>query len=622
MTSGGINLDHVLPEEYDLPNPVSNSSSVLRKTQVRFLPNAQVDYGPNGNNIIEFTISSPTEQLLLPESYFVMEVYRSDENDALDYNAMVDKAGIHSFFKSIQVRAAGANVQISEAREYNRFTNLTLPYNSTPFTVECKMGVEAMGRYENMMEERLPPQTYPTSGVFAADTLGLGSSASEEDDVAYFFKLASPQAGNIKVRSPNSVVALTLADIVITHEVPGKVLIMSAGVAVDTAITADDYSELTLAEFEDKFARDTQITMSTGQTVLAKERIAAGLYKVRPLTTTAALNQRPVSYTLLNNRRRSNRSRILEKHSVANRQYWLFKPNMAFFNYNFPLYTVKGGITFRLELERPELVFKTGLNPVDSAAQNMDYTISRPRFVGMMSAPEPSVMRDTVSKWNSAEGIIYYMPSYLYRESQTDMETANVALNFHAGVRSARSILMAVQLDNVSQSISDATAKACDSLSQALRTNISTWQVQIGAHLFPMERLDITKTLPNSRYFHEALHRMGYMTQNSSAWIPFSEFHDESFMYSSPLDTYKTLKEAKQFLIWVDLSRSNTANSALCGTDLSLVPLQFNLERTAPVSKSEAANDGKYGGSNFIYRAFIFYDSFLRMSSNMITTLQ
>ena len=311
-------------------------------------------------------------------------------------------------------------------------------------------------------------------------------------------------------------------------------------------------------------------------------------------------------------RRVSNRKRMLDQNLRYER--WLFKPNMHFFSLNLPLYLIKGGLTFRLELEKAELSFKTGLSPLESANIQMDYRIKNPRFVGMMSAPEPSVMRDTLARWNSAEGLIYYLPSVLYREAQQVVDTQNTVLNFHAGVRSARSILLLVQPDNISQSISAAICKACDSLSTSLRTNIYTWQIQIGAHLFPMERVDIGKTLVDAQYSNEALHRMMYMTQNPDYWIPFSEFEKETYMYSSDSDTSKDFKESKHFLIWVDLSRSNTPNAVLSGTDLSMVPLQMNIERSTKPSN--------YPGSNFIYRAFIFYDAFLRMSANMITTLQ
>lgn len=621
MSSGGINLDHVQPQEYDLPNPVSNSTSILRKTQVRFLPNAQVIYTPNGNNIIEFTVSSPTEQLLLPESYFIAEFYRSDGTTMLDYNAVVDKAGVHSFFKSIQIRAAGANVQISEAREYNRFSNLTLPYNSSPFTVETKMGVEGMGRYEDFMEEHLPDLHWPLNGIASTTEIVRLSgdidtglyftrivNASSSFDLAIREKVGDPVAINLFVYSPTedpTNIYFTTAALVANEAVTNATLKSTASIAKDHPI-------------------GSIISFETVQAKVVGYR-GEGILKVEPLnlrTSSTISLKTSLSYLNTNRRRASNRRRILEKSGEANRNYWIFKPNMAFFSYNFPLYTVKGGITFRLELERPELVFKTGLDPSTSASLNMDYVIKRPRFVGMMSAPEPSVMRDTVSQWNSAEGLVYYLPSYLYRESQTMLESGNVAINFHAGVRSARSILLVVQMDHASQSVSSAVCKAVDSLSQTLRTKISTWQVQIGAHLFPMERLDITKTV-SGIYYNEALHRMMYMTQNSNAWIPYSEFNEEQYLYAKDNDTRKTLKEAKNFMIWVDLSRSNTANSILTGTDLSLVPLQFNIERDESLPAVTAvANDGGYGGTNLIYRAFIFYDQFLRMSSNMITTLQ
>ena len=68
MSVGDISLDSVLPSEYETASYVSTSKNILRKQRIRFLPNAQIDYSPDSNGIIEFEVHDPSSFLLLPES--------------------------------------------------------------------------------------------------------------------------------------------------------------------------------------------------------------------------------------------------------------------------------------------------------------------------------------------------------------------------------------------------------------------------------------------------------------------------------------------------------------------------------------------------------------------------
>ena len=51
-------FQNAVPRNFLIPQPVSTSKSVLRKTLMEMLPNEQTTYSPADNNIITFNISS------------------------------------------------------------------------------------------------------------------------------------------------------------------------------------------------------------------------------------------------------------------------------------------------------------------------------------------------------------------------------------------------------------------------------------------------------------------------------------------------------------------------------------------------------------------------------------
>lgn len=311
----------------------------------------------------------------------------------------------------------------------------------------------------------------------------------------------------------------------------------------------------------------------------------------------------------------------------GSRQRVKWHPLSSFFTFPWPLYVSKNGITFRIEIEFGDRCMNTGQTPLGSV-QQCDYQIDDPKYVGFFSAAEPSVMRDVITKWNSADGLIYYCPSYVFREISGVFGEKDVFLNFTPGVRSARGVLLTIQSDQIS-SANTALARAMNSLSTFLRSGVRSWQAQIGAHMFPVEKVDLRENNQVPDYLaNEAHHLLSKWSMKKHTALRKEEFRPWNTMYNSSTDSTVFI-DANVFIIYIDLSRSNTANSALTGSDVSITPLQIHLERGEVLWGQTNGLNPLYTGSNYgavpgipLYRAFIIHDKFIRMSSSVLTTLQ
>lgn len=305
----------------------------------------------------------------------------------------------------------------------------------------------------------------------------------------------------------------------------------------------------------------------------------------------------------------------------------LLKVRNPFMKLNMPMYVLKSGFVIRMELEFGQRAMVSGKPPLGS--QNpLDYTILDPRFVVFMSAPEPSVMRDVITKWNSADGLIYSIPDYTYREISGIANEKDTNLVLSPGVRSARGILLIIQPDQIS-SANTALANAEKVLSTYLRTDVRSFQVNVGAHQFPVEKIDFRENNQVPDFLaNEGFHLLSKLAGRRHYALRKDEFRPWNTIYNSSTSNTVFL-DSTGFIIYVDLARANTSNAALTGTDVSITPVMMHIERGEVLYGQTNNRNGLYAGSNYggapgipLYRFFILHDKFLRISSNVITTLQ
>lgn len=328
------------------------------------------------------------------------------------------------------------------------------------------------------------------------------------------------------------------------------------------------------------------------------------------------------------------RMEVIRYNNVRYRVLW--RPENTFFDLDWPLFVSKNGLNFKIEIDFGDRCMVTGLTSVASQNQ-LDYVIDDPKFYGYYSAPDPSLMRDVVNKWNSADGLIYYVPTYTYRELSGVFGEQDTFLNFQPGVRSARGLVLFIMSSDIS-SVNTALSRASKSLSTCLRTGVRSFQCNVGAHYFPIEKIDLRENAQVPDYLaNEAYHHMFKWVNSRHGNLRKEEFRPWNSIYNSTTNS-TCFQDADSFIIYIDLSRSCTPNSALTGVDVSITPLQVRLERGE--IQYGASNDvnglyaAKTSAGNVIvsqfsgapgyplYRAFILHDKFIRNSSSVLTALQ
>jgi hypothetical protein len=276
-----------------------------------------------------------------------------------------------------------------------------------------------------------------------------------------------------------------------------------------------------------------------------------------------------------------------------------FKPMVSVLQLNLPLFLMKGGIEVQFELELGYRGIKSGLTYADSITAP-DYEISTPRFFGMLATPHPDIVDMYLQEWRSADGLQYAIPSVRCRRvngSATTETNNNIQMN--VGVRSARRVYTMVGDSIIGEN--NAQAAWCNnSISDAYRSNISQFQYKIGSHEFP------NRAVACDTYSTELYEQLKQISGNRHFRFPSSEWNSNRSLIQISSTTAVT--DSKAFIMGADLSRDNGRGSGLTGSDLSIVPIDLEIARSAAYNA-----DGLPGLP--VYRTFIEHDAYLKLSS-------
>lgn len=107
---------------YMVPRPLSSSSKyILKKRHVEILPESQVTYSPSGNSRIVFNVSSATDFLYGPESFFRFELRTvGTANGADDPFHHLNTGGAHALFRRMEIRLPNGT-QVELIDDYARW---------------------------------------------------------------------------------------------------------------------------------------------------------------------------------------------------------------------------------------------------------------------------------------------------------------------------------------------------------------------------------------------------------------------------------------------------------------------------------------------------------------------
>jgi hypothetical protein len=303
-------------------------------------------------------------------------------------------------------------------------------------------------------------------------------------------------------------------------------------------------------------------------------------------------------------------------------------------NLNWPLMLIKGGLQLILELDDPNRALISGVHPgrfgntainngawVSNAAGpcTMTYNISNPRFLAMMSTPEPSQIRNYINRWNSDAGIVYYAAGLKIQKVSVSGGSGgggetDTYIRFNMGVRSARKMYLGITSQHYSDA-SDILTACVDSFSTYVKTNAQYFQVTVGSHVWPLRRLQVDDLGLEAHWYWRSLN--GFYAPTIPSSIEPYEWLPESDIYSNQYNS-STCRESSKFVLCVDFSRTDQSHAQLTGVDLSIVPLDVVINR---VSGYNSLSSGLPSDAPIVYVCCIMYDMFIRLSSQQISVL-
>ena len=266
-----------------------------------------------------------------------------------------------------------------------------------------------------------------------------------------------------------------------------------------------------------------------------------------------------------------------------------------------PLFVMKGGLHIYLQLEQAQNVIKRRV-PFSQVAigQNASYTISNIRYVARIATTHSQIKREYIDRFNSQGGIMYYIPGYFTQEIPiTDGTNDNVQASF--GVRSARHVIVAQQPNAFFND--SATSYNFENLSKSLKMQVTNYQFRIGSHQYPLRELICTNNRTSELYrqLFNVFDRCG--SSNMLTTLDSARPSSTIRIEANNGDAF----DADNFYLVADLSRDNSVYGELCGADVSLLPLQLELDRATTLTLM-----GYNPGTYFWH---LFHDQYWRLNA-------
>ena len=119
-----VRVGNIVPSGMRIRVPKSASKAILRKELIEILPTEQSTYGPDGNTITRFNISSNAAFLSGPETYFRAEILRTTLNTTNNSKLALDIPGIESAIRSLEIRGLATGNLVSRMDNYHTIAAL------------------------------------------------------------------------------------------------------------------------------------------------------------------------------------------------------------------------------------------------------------------------------------------------------------------------------------------------------------------------------------------------------------------------------------------------------------------------------------------------------------------
>lgn len=292
-------------------------------------------------------------------------------------------------------------------------------------------------------------------------------------------------------------------------------------------------------------------------------------------------------------------------------------PMISLLDHNIPMFLMKGGVELVFELEDPKVCL---FDP--NSTGNPEYSITTPRFYGMMVNPHPDIVAEYANQWRSDKGLMFRIPSFQARRKTLDT-SSNVNINLPFGVRSAMQGYM-IQQD---PAIANGNNKY-RSLSLWQAGKLTRAQVKVGSNEFPHRELIETGL---GSYFE--MYKQTLMAAGQDEMIMYGELRLDPNKYcvSAQLNNvqgvnYNSVNDSRGFVLGFDFARLKGRGDGLTGIDLSTVPLEISLERLDDFESPVLGDiDGNVLVSNRaqspVVYFFVYHDAYLKISADQMSVL-
>jgi hypothetical protein len=616
-----IDIPNVVPSIFMIEDPTTTSKSILRKQELEFLPHQLGNFTYESDRIMRFTLSSNTDVLVGPESYFRfnLQLTKTDAvsgNNREFFGARLEPSGVHNLFRSIEIRALSSGMLIQRYDHYNKYAAMYSYLNQSKDEVRS---------YGAMYLDQLDEEKTKCDVTYRPLRGGLAEVSNDGTGAESFMSIST--TANSTAGSGHLWVTFRVAGAFIkaNNLQPGDQLFNEgAGSIVAAGITWT----------ADESLRVVAVDANLGEVSLiaANSAISPGVGGPVTINTVAQWDNimifRNESFNIgsIGAQQMYNHQRVdpQDMWNVRGTSEIHFKPFCSMLQHNIPLFLFRGGIEVIFELEDPNVcLYSTSqvaglLGPTRTAgasAGSFSYAINSARFMGSMITPHPDIVTEYVNQWKTNRGLIYRIPSFeVRRVSRVKSQSENLSMHF--GVRSAlKGYLLQMDADD------DQSSLARLSNTTWMKMNLNNYQFKVGSHEFPHRDIDVSRD-SFSIYKHLCLmasdnlgpqKRLDYQSFGGLGFS--SAVRDQNFALE-PLDAADN-REANKFIIPVDFSRvKGYGENGLTGIDLSIVPLETRLSRSrVPVGATELTTD------NITYYMFVEYDAYLKVSASQMNVL-
>ena len=566
--SNSVQFNHVIPAGFSNPALTTTANAINSKMRQVYKSTENTKFSSSANRHMRFQVSSHKAFADMASAYILMDV-TIDNSEAKKKNVTyrLSDAGVHSFFRSISVRAISDGLLYDRAQDYHRQSAIIDFLGMSPEHVTMRQWHQYGGRL---------------GGEFSVGC--TYARAFAQTGTAVYLRGVDETTGNY-VTAANAVNPATRG--VMRERVQAHDVVIS-----DVFTSADD------SLVDGFFTSNVDIGVATD---------VVGF--VNPTHSTDS-----VAYTdyWRTNGEANHRVPNAGQHTLFRSGYQytlLIKPNMSIFSHVLPLFLINQGIHIEFELENPARVFQKDSVLFRDDVNTIDYVIENPEFYVDLIEPHQDIIQQMIAKWNTPQGVAFPIHGYEVKRAAPNREDVKWVIEFNVGKRSVQNCIAVIMDSKYCDGIeSEKFARQNDCITTWLRGTLKEYHFRIGATDYPRRRIEEGKAL-GTREFWEQLRQVSSYRPTRIRQNDFEEVNTTVTSYTGNDPNY-VKAHATKFMLAVDFSRAMNGDPdrGLAGVDTTGIQVQIEVERLV-------SHQGQGWLGNPIVFGFFMHDKYLVLRS-------